>query len=990
MRFLTLYSTLLILCFFTTKLNSQKELEVIIQTGHAGKINSLIYSHDNTKIYSAGKDAKIILWDVKTGKQETEIIAHKAAINKIEFYNDSTLISCSDDSTVKLIDARNLEILKTIGPFKNKCKAVAVNQKNHNVAIGTRFLHLMDSSFNIRTLKALSFDHYDAVHYLDEPGYIIYGGREDKFTRIIREDNLNIVKSITANATSIDSYMNEYVIGDLYGVVYYYNMRTMTEKRYCLPSPLIAVNDVGFFGNKILIARADGIVEEILKRDFTTYNYFKGHLSEVTSVCFGKDKNSFVSADIEGNIIVWDDETKKMTKLLKGEANPINVAKFSQDEDELLIGYSNGILRKINLISNNVISNRLYFPQEKKLKGWKYAIISLDEQVGNVLKFKALKTKPFEENTNQLSFCEIWVGEWDIKKNEIRLVREILKDKSNGLIVRQASGKQIVWQTYFLDENSKQTAALNDGDFFRVKNGHLETFNNSSGDVSKRVQTLHSDLITGVDYNKKYNVAITYSWDGSIRFWEGQDLNRIADLYLTGQRDFLWLNPQSYYFASKGALENVAFSWEGNVFPFDQFDVKYNRPDLIYEKLPFIEQSLVVEMNKAYQKRLKKLGITIEDIKISSDLPQLEVLPPEEQNTFTDNITFQCKATDPKEAIIDLKVIVNGVPLLEDAPELIEKKQEVNIAITVPLTPGDNFIEIFAVNAKGIKSLKESFVIESKLKERKPDLYLVTIGVSKYNMEKFNLNYASKDSKDVIHKFEKSKIYKNIYTKNLSDADATNARISTLTDFVKNAKYNDVVIIFAAGHGVLDDELDYYFASYDMDFYKPQERGISFESFEHILEATKSRKKLLLLDACHSGEVDKDEVAISENVVEDEDDITFRAVGNSVALKDGQSVSTFQLSKMLFADTRESNGATVISSASGTEYAIEGKEWNNGVFTYTLLDGLENKHADLNRDGEIMLSELQTYLNIRVIELTSGRQSPNSRVENLKSDFRIW
>ncbi|MEZ4938007.1 MAG: caspase family protein [Crocinitomicaceae bacterium] len=968
----------------------QNDLDVIIQTGHAGKINSLIYSYDNSKIYSAGKDAKIILWDVKTGKQENEVIAHEGPINKIEFYNDSTLISCSDDSTVKLINAKTLEIIKTIGPFQYKCKSLAVNQLNHNVAIGTRFLHLMNADFQIQTLKALSFDHYDAVHYLDEPGYIIYGGREDKFTRVIREDNLDIVKSITVNASSITSYMNEYVIGDVHGSVYYYNMRTMIEKRYCLPSPLIAVNDVGFYGNKILIARSDGIVEEIFKRDFVTYNYFKGHLSEVTAVGFGKDKSSFVSADIEGNIIVWDDETKRMAKLLRGEANPINVAKFSQDEDELLIGYSNGILRKINLISNNVVSNRLYFTQEQKLKGWKYSIISLDEQVGNILKFKALKTKTFEENTQQLSFCEIWVGEWDLKKNEIRLIREILKEKSNSLITKQASGKNIVWQTYFLDEYQLECSAKGNNEFLRIKNGHLESFNSLSNEVRKRVQTLHSDLITGVDYNSKYDVTITYSWDGSIRFWNTEELDRIADLYLTGQRDFLWLNPQSYYFASKGALENVAFSWKGNVFPFDQFDVKYNRPDLIYEKLPFIEQGLVVEMNKAYQKRLKKLGIKIEDIKISSDLPKLEVLPPDEQNTFTDNITFQCHATDANEPIVDLKVMVNGVPLLEDAPELINKSQDVNLSITVPLTAGDNFIEIFAVNAKGVKSLKESFVIESKLKTRKPDLYLITIGVSKYNMEKFNLNYASKDSKDVIQKFSKSKIYKHVFTKNLSDEEATNAKISTLTDFIKNAKYDDVVIIFAAGHGVLDEDLDYYFASYDMDFYHPQERGISFESFEDILEATKSRKKLLLLDACHSGEVDKDEVEITENVVENEENITFRAVGNSVGLKEGQSISTFQLSKMLFADTRASNGATVISSASGTEYAIEGKEWNNGVFTYTLLDGLENKQADLNRDGEIMLSELQTYLNIRVIELTNGRQSPNSRLENLKSDFRIW
>jgi len=269
-------------------------------------------------------------------------------------------------------------------------------------------------------------------------------------------------------------------------------------------------------------------------------------------------------------------------------------------------------------------------------------------------------------------------------------------------------------------------------------------------------------------------------------------------------------------------------------------------------------------------------------------------------------------------------------------------------------------------------------------------LYLVTVGVSNYKQENFNLNYAAKDSKDMVDKLKKSFLYKKIYTKNLSDEEATFENISTIKDFISTAEYNDVVIIFVAGHGVLDENLDYYFAAYDMDFYKPSDKGIPFGLFEDLLESTNSRKKLLLMDACHSGEVDKEDVEISENIVETDENLTFRAAGSTIANKSGSQVSSFQLSRLLFVDTRESNGSTVISSASGTEYAIEGKTWNNGVFTYAFLKGLTSKEADYNRDGKIMLSEMQTYLNIKVLELTKGKQNPNSRVENLKSDFRLW
>jgi len=46
--------------------------------------------------------------------------------------------------------------------------------------------------------------------------------------------------------------------------------------------------------------------------------------------------------------------------------------------------------------------------------------------------------------------------------------------------------------------------------------------------------------------------------------------------------------------------------------------------------------------------------------------------------------------------------------------------------------------------------------------------------------------------------------------------------------------------------------------------------------------------------------------------------------------------------------------------------------------------------ADLNRDGQIMVSELKEYVSSEVERLTSGAQKPTSRRENLEWDWRIW
>jgi uncharacterized caspase-like protein len=197
-------------------------------------------------------------------------------------------------------------------------------------------------------------------------------------------------------------------------------------------------------------------------------------------------------------------------------------------------------------------------------------------------------------------------------------------------------------------------------------------------------------------------------------------------------------------------------------------------------------------------------------------------------------------------------------------------------------------------------------------------------------------------------------------------------------------------MIFIAGHGVLDANLDYYFATYDMDFQQPQKRGLAYEDLESLLDGIKPLKKTLMIDACHSGEIDKDEVELAEADVKEEGDVQFRVVGNTASPKLGTQ-NTSELTKSLFTDLRKGTGATVISSAGGMEFAMEGDDWNNGLFTYCLINGIQTKAADYNGDnGEIWLSEIQQYVSEQVFELSGGRQQPTSRIENQTVDFRVW
>ena len=198
-------------------------------------------------------------------------------------------------------------------------------------------------------------------------------------------------------------------------------------------------------------------------------------------------------------------------------------------------------------------------------------------------------------------------------------------------------------------------------------------------------------------------------------------------------------------------------------------------------------------------------------------------------------------------------------------------------------------------------------------------------------------------------------------------------------------------MIFVAGHGVLDDQFDYYFGTYDMDFSNPSDKGLPYEQLEGILDGIKANKKILIMDTCHSGEIDKEDVFFASTTDEDQnndEDLSFRAVGPSV--EENSNATPSRVSVQLFNDLRRGTGSTVISSAGGTEFAMESDEWKNGLFTYALLLGLKSGNADLDKNGEIMLLELQEYVVDLVTKLSKGKQLPNTRIKNMELDFRIW
>jgi uncharacterized caspase-like protein len=200
-----------------------------------------------------------------------------------------------------------------------------------------------------------------------------------------------------------------------------------------------------------------------------------------------------------------------------------------------------------------------------------------------------------------------------------------------------------------------------------------------------------------------------------------------------------------------------------------------------------------------------------------------------------------------------------------------------------------------------------------------------------------------------------------------------------------------------AGYGFLDDNLDYYFASTDLSLTDMAGTGVPYETIEGLLDAIPARQKLLMMDTCHAGDVDTDRRAPIRSTGGD----GSRGLGvvmKSAAVQRVQPVQSlgkelvgvFDLMKSLFVNLDKGSGAVVISAAAADQYALESDEWQNGVFIYSVLEGLQSGSADTNEDGGVSATELHKHVVTLVEELTDGEQIPTTRREQAEFDFIVF
>lgn len=459
------------------------------------------------------------------------------------------------------------------------------------------------------------------------------------------------------------------------------------------------------------------------------------------------------------------------------------------------------------------------------------------------------------------------------------------------------------------------------------------------------------------------------------------------DMDFIKDQDQIYITPSGYYYATKNALNYIAYKQDLDIYPLGQIDLIFNRPDEVLKAVNSSDTQLYQSFYAAYKKRVQqsifKPNLSLTTLK--APVTRIKNLGEIPVYVSTEKIALNIEVSDARTPLRKLDVWINGVPVFGSTGIVLTRNSvfQLDTSLTLMLSEGRNFIEIGTTNSLGIESFKTSLAVSfTALKPSISKVYFIGIGIDNFADSSNNLNYSCKDIRDLNAQLQ-HKFGNNLISHTLYNQDVSIQNILALKSILLNTNVNDKVIIAYSGHGLLGSNYDYYLSTYTVNFLKPEKNGLPYKLFENLLDSIPARKKLMLIDACHSGEIDRSGA------------ILLQAVGDSMGLIKGSKIrntnatprlgltNSFELMQDLFISIGKSTGSVIISASAGTQFALEKGNLKNGVFTYTILEAMNSK-------TNLKVSELKTYVGKRVEEITNGMQKPTSRNETLTNDWIVW
>lgn len=489
-------------------------------------------------------------------------------------------------------------------------------------------------------------------------------------------------------------------------------------------------------------------------------------------------------------------------------------------------------------------------------------------------------------------------------------------------------------------------------DFFGVFNAH-------TGQLQRKIPAPRQSF--GLVFLPDNRHFLSRETDDLLHLWDAETGAELLSFVSFADGEWIAITPEGYYKASAKGDQHLSLHVGDQVYGIDQWRHTFDRPGIV---------------ETAFRAKASP-GVTASVLGSSPGLaaewraqpPAIEIRSPADGSAVSSGtVEISLTVDDANRALESVSMLVNGRQLSgagdsdpQNPPASSRKglaipsgQRHLDLKIPVRLDPGKNHVEVTAFN--GISEATKSVEVESALRPANdlallPNLWILAIGVNSYQSTDFPaLSYAEDDARAVADAFakQKGKVFREVHTLLITDNSLVKPTAENIVDnlnYLRHAAQNDIVLLFVAGHGIVDSSGDFYFlpqdASLGPDGAVRRSRAVSWRDLKSVLDVPS--KKIILLDACHSEGVTGRKT---------------RGVEGDALVRELQ-------------DTR----GVIISSSRGKELSQESPEWRHGVFTYALLQGLSGK-ADFRHTQKISMLALATYVSEQVPQLTGGAQHP--------------
>jgi len=700
---------------------------------------------------------------------------------------------------------------------------------------------------------------------------------------------------------------------------------------------------------------------------------------EITATDISRDGRLIVSSSSDNIITIWDATNGHVLRTLVGHKKPISQVALSPDGQTIASISEEGIKfwsvssgKELHSLTLNGAQSIAFSPDNRTLvSGAEYNIFS---------------------NTNMTFKCNIKL--WDVfTGKEVRTISDSCPRAMS--VAYSPDGSAIV--SAGINSNPRIWDPTTPGKEPRVMHGYKHPIKNVafSSDgltvVSKSFDgslnrwssatdqeiTAPSSINVSEAFLSNKMTAVIGDSDGTTKILNVASGKVIAKFVRFKDGEWISVTTEGYYASSGNGAKYLNIRFGNRVMGLDQFYDVFYRPDIVEAKLKgedirglitlTIDQALknpppVVSFTKVpstTNSNSEKVcysaiaqGGGIGEIRLfqSGKLIKSDGFYREAKNRES-NSNIKLAAMDSTSITRALRLTVaaetsDPKAVYKSKGDKIEECQEVETI------PGENEISVAAFNGNNtIQSRLVTSTFKSDRTQEDPRLYVLGIGINKYQDEENNLKYAVKDAADFREMIgRKAKgLFKpeNILVEGLIDADATKSGIqNAIQSIAIKAKPWDSFILFVASHGALLDN-QYYIVTADFDGTINTDKMISSNEIVGMSKNIKSLTQLMIFDTCHAGGVD--------NIISGLYDARMSVMANKMGLH-------------------------IFASAGSTQTALDGYQ-GNGLFTHALLESMNDSVAtDSNQDKEVSVAELGAQAKKETLYISKQLgfpQSPN-------------